>query len=785
MKNPWPLALILLVAVSLWQLPANAATRPGFIPMTAGSTQRTNQFECGTYKGNQATTLWMDGHYQRTLRKIRNGKQQRLAAAEFVYDDVWVVEDDGTILMQGSNPIDIEGQTLEFTPNVSGGYDAVAMADQFEFSIANNLGLGDDDFATVTLPFTFNFFGTDWTEIYVNSNGAVSFGGPVNASGFYDPDEFFSTTPKLLPLYADLDPGTQGTVYGDTFADRAVITWLAVTEFGNSGATNTFQVVLFADGTYRLNISALNMLFQISGAPTYIGIHPGGVTNPTMLDWSDDLPYGGSGGEGMYESFLNLSNPAVNEVALMQRFYQSFDDVFFQTVFFTNFVQTMAGFANELNISNDVTGIGLSIFDNSVLYGSSGVLESRCNMNRMGVWPIDPTSRFFGKGNNFLTIMGQEAGHRWGAFMRFMDDQGQVSNMILGRSDAHWSYYVDVDHSSLEGGNWAVDGAQYRCPTQIDYFSAFDEYTFGLRTPEEVSPTFYVSSPSNDLPGARSVGTPLQNASAFGVPIPVTIESIIAAEGPRTPLPNVEEKDLRQGFILVLQNGTTATQQQLDQIAGFRAAWEPYFELSCSGRMTLNTRLEQSLTTGTIAGKVRDRTTGLPVEDLTITEDARGFEQYVPAGGNFYFRYQQEQPSDLFVSALVTFSAPGYYPQTWSSSAAFGFENPLNVSLDPVPTSVPVGTPLPNALYANTPNPFNPTTAIRFDLAEGGPVKLGVYDVSGRLVRELVDATLPAGRHDASWDGYDRNGVAVASGVYFYRLAAPGFQRTRKMTLIK
>ena len=56
---------------------------------------------------------------------------------------------------------------------------------------------------------------------------------------------------------------------------------------------------------------------------------------------------------------------------------------FFQLVFFPNFAQTMNGFANELNIKNDVTGIGLPIFDSSSQYGSNGVLESRCNMNRL------------------------------------------------------------------------------------------------------------------------------------------------------------------------------------------------------------------------------------------------------------------------------------------------------------------------------------------------------------------------------------------------------------------
>jgi flagellar hook assembly protein FlgD len=86
----------------------------------------------------------------------------------------------------------------------------------------------------------------------------------------------------------------------------------------------------------------------------------------------------------------------------------------------------------------------------------------------------------------------------------------------------------------------------------------------------------------------------------------------------------------------------------------------------------------------------------------------------------------------------------------------------------------------------NTPNPFNPTTAIRFVVPEGGArVALRVYDVEGRLVRTLVDGHRPAGSQAAVWDGASDSGVASASGVYFYRLEAPGFTQTRKMVLLK
>ncbi len=99
-----------------------------------------------------------------------------------------------------------------------------------------------------------------------------------------------------------------------------------------------------------------------------------------------------------------------------------------------------------------------------------------------------------------------------------------------------------------------------------------------------------------------------------------------------------------------------------------------------------------------------------------------------------------------------------------------------------------IGDPerLPYRLHQNTPNPFNPTTVIQYDMPPaGGAVKLDVFDVSGRLVKTLVDGFVEGGTQFANWDGRDARGAAVASGVYFYRLRASGFSETRKMVLLK
>jgi hypothetical protein len=89
------------------------------------------------------------------------------------------------------------------------------------------------------------------------------------------------------------------------------------------------------------------------------------------------------------------------------------------------------------------------------------------------------------------------------------------------------------------------------------------------------------------------------------------------------------------------------------------------------------------------------------------------------------------------------------------------------------------------ALYQNIPNPFNPVTMIRFDLPRAVHVKLCVYDVKGALVATLVDSRMTAGRKEVTWSAVNDHGIAVTSGVYFYRLAAGEFVRTRKMVLLR
>ncbi|HQI75815.1 MAG TPA: FlgD immunoglobulin-like domain containing protein, partial [Candidatus Latescibacteria bacterium] len=114
---------------------------------------------------------------------------------------------------------------------------------------------------------------------------------------------------------------------------------------------------------------------------------------------------------------------------------------------------------------------------------------------------------------------------------------------------------------------------------------------------------------------------------------------------------------------------------------------------------------------------------------------------------------------------------------TTDTTVTAKFTNPADVAAPPSSRAF--------YLDQNTPNPFNPSTTLRFGLPDAGHVTLAVYDVNGRLVRNLAGRIFLSGQHDVVWDGCDNNGRAVASGVYLVRLTAREGVLTRRVTLLR
>lgn len=159
-------------------------------------------------------------------------------------------------------------------------------------------------------------------------------------------------------------------------------------------------------------------------------------------------------------------------------------------------------------------------------------------------------------------------------------------------------------------------------------------------------------------------------------------------------------------------------------------------------------------------------------------------------GSGTYWAERFDEVWEYSASGNYTYTAPAYdwyglvvFPNVRNKVGTYSIRisNASATGIDPEPF-----VPTQFALYQNAPNPFNPTTTIRYDVPSGSAhVTLSICDVSGRVVRTLVDRSETSGTHTVEWDGKDVVGENVSTGVYFYRLNAGSFTETKKMVFLK
>lgn len=111
----------------------------------------------------------------------------------------------------------------------------------------------------------------------------------------------------------------------------------------------------------------------------------------------------------------------------------------------------------------------------------------------------------------------------------------------------------------------------------------------------------------------------------------------------------------------------------------------------------------------------------------------------------------------------------------------------LKISIDSLSVANDENLPAIKAIAAvdNYPNPFNPSTTLRFELTRPKDVRVSIVNVAGKVMRTLASRRYPAGTHSLTWDGRDEGGRILASGTYFLRLDTDEGMRSHKLTLIK
>jgi hypothetical protein len=564
--------------------PAPAASGSCSTPLTASiTTTPTHEKPASTddrrmRRGRVYEELWKHEAAVRG-RRLAPASIAPAAVAEDI-GQIAVVRDEGDVVI-AANPYDLRSTAVAFGRNGSGGYDLRRSDRAFQSTVGEKIALGDDDSARVTLPFTFPFYSGRYTDAFVNSDGNVTFGTEEHASNDRNVARFLTGPPRIAPVFDDLDPSQAGGVFRRTDGDALLLTWCDVPEFDTPSNRVNVQIRLAADGT-------IDFVYGTTVAATLavVGLSPGetGIFTPVDVSAaaSGAIP-GGAGAVG--ERFANTRD--LDFVSLTKKFYQTHGDDFDQLVIFTNTRTTRVGtFAFEFTVANEVAGIGLQVYDSSRDFGSVGRLRSVVDMDLLSRFPDDPLQRFLGE-NSTLSVMGQECGHRWLAFLDFRDGAAN-SSALLGRDEAHWSFFFDSDASHMEGNDIEDMGnGVFRTVGAVSRYSALDQYAMGLRAASEVPPMFLVTRVTS---GQAAEDAPKVGVEIRGVRQDIRIADIVAANGARRPDVVAAPKVFRQAFIYVVSQ-TRESSDELNKIERIRAGWENFFSDSTQGRGTMNARL--------------------------------------------------------------------------------------------------------------------------------------------------------------------------------------------------
>ena len=575
---------------------ASSALWLGSAVLEAASDSLPGDYPSGTYQGRNLTELFR--HKQAESRRRAQGIALSASQAVLRQDagEIAILDDSAGVVLR-PNEFDLNESSLTFT-RVGDAYTAEPAVLGFDPDIepqAIPLALSDDAAERVALPFAFPFFDKTYSEVFVHSDGNVTFEEPEASSTSRSFARMAGGPPRIAPLFTDLDPSrSQAAVTAHLAANRVVVTWRDVPEFrfAGTGRRQSFQLTLHQDGRIEFHYAATNLTDIV------VGLVPGRLQGDTAAaDLSEGVAEPAAG--GLAEIFTRST--AIDTVAVTQRFFQNHGDAYDFLVLFNNMgLQAGPGsFAFELNIRNEVEGIGSPqpdgnpIFDFGATFGSPARLQSYLNMGPLANYPDDPTARIPILGQNTtLSVLGQEAGHRFLVYTRFLDSAtGQLSSALLGRQNAHWSFFFNSD-ASVEEGNRIVDkgmvSPRFETTAAVEKYGELDQYVMGLRPADEVQPSFLVENPSTP----RSASSPPAVGVTFdGTRKDITVEMIIAAEGERSPDAGVSQKDWRFAFILLAAEGSAPPVADIEKIDGIRTQWQEFFNQAVDQRGSARTDL--------------------------------------------------------------------------------------------------------------------------------------------------------------------------------------------------
>ena len=493
-------------------------------------------------------------------------------------NDIAVLEDNGDLILR-ANPFDLANSGVRFEPNGS-SYVVSAGGSEFRTPLGRAITLGDDDTATQTLAAPLTFYGRPFTSLFINSDGNVTFDEGDNASTARGLARLTGGPPRMAPFFADLDPSAGGRIYFNATPDTVTVTWCAVPGF-ELAETVTAQVVVQSSGAIEFRFGTTDLGNGI------VALSPGAAGSFTPVNLNRAEPASGDPG-AIGERFSRMQS--LDLVAASRRFYETHADTFDQLVFWTDSPVIEDAFAFETTVQNAITGIGQEVFDAAPILGSAGVLQSVVNMDRVSKYGDTPSAKLFGEMSP-LGILAHETGHRWLARLMFRNADRTVSDQLLGRQLAHWSFFMDSDGSVMEGNEIEDQrGGVFRTAAAPERYSRLDMYAMGLATEAEVAPWFFIDSPVS----TRTRETPPSaGVTINGTRRDVLIQDVIAALGPRVPSAGDSPRVHRQAFVFIRRTGASPDPLDLTRLRRIREQWPAFFTRATENRMTVQTSLSQ------------------------------------------------------------------------------------------------------------------------------------------------------------------------------------------------
>ena len=532
----------------------------------------------GNPRGRLFDALWLN-----QARADRITRPDALTAGRSNVDvgEIAVVQDEGD-LIESPNVYDLRNLGLRFTRNGAGGYDVARIDGAFRTALGTRLTLTDDDSVPLNVAFGFSFYGRTQSTAFVNSDGNITFEQEDRASTDRNVARLLTGPPRIAPFLADLDPSTGGgRVFGNAAADQYTVTWCGVRGFDSTRTTNA-QLTLLPDGTIEMKFGTVALPEAI------VGLSPGRTGEFLPVDLSSNGPTGGGGG-AVGERFAEQAQ--IDTVEVARKFYLTHPDNYDQLIIWTDTTVVDDAFAYEVTVANEISGIGVSQFDASRDFGSAGRLRSYAVMDWIGKYPEDPLQTFLGE-NSTVSVLGQEVGHRWLAFLDFRNHTGVRSDALLGRDQAHWSFFFDSDASVMEGNDIEdLGGGSFRTTAAVQRYSRLDQYAMGLVSASQVPSFFYVDNPMNVSGGRQADSAPRVGVTFNGTRRDVFIDDVIAINGPRIPAAGDSPRVHRQAFLLVVGQGRSPDNAQIAKVDRIRRAWETFFQQATEGRMQAVTTL--------------------------------------------------------------------------------------------------------------------------------------------------------------------------------------------------